>query len=81
MSALCPSCAEASAAWLDYRPRPSIALITPGRTSVRDVLQAQSFRAQDTYALIRSQQALIRAICERTHQPEGRQAPAPSVES
>lgn len=65
MSALCPSCAEAWTRWLDYRPRPAIQLITPGRTSVRDVLQAQSFRAQDTYALIRSQQALIRAICEK----------------
>jgi hypothetical protein len=65
---LCPSCAEESARWLSYRPRPSIQLITPGRTSVRDVLQAQSFRAQDIYALIRSQQALIRSICERKHQ-------------
>jgi hypothetical protein len=64
---LCPSCAEESARWLDYRPRPSIQLITPGRTSVRDVLNAQHFRAQDTYALIRSQQALIRRICERKH--------------
>lgn len=65
MSALCPPCAEASARWLDYRPRQPIALITPGRTSVRDVLAAQKFRADDARDLIRSQQALIRAICEK----------------
>lgn len=53
--------------WLDYRPRPTIQLITPGRSSVRDVLAAQKFRADDTRALIRSQQALIRSICERLH--------------
>lgn len=66
---LCTPCAEESARWLDYRPRPSIQLITPGRTSVRDVLQAQTFRANDARDLIRSQQALIRRICERKHQP------------
>jgi hypothetical protein len=64
---LCDPCAEAWMRWLDYRPRQPIALITPGRTSVRDVLQAQKFRADDARDLIRSQQALIRDICERNH--------------
>jgi hypothetical protein len=64
---LCDPCADAWLRWLDYRPRQPIALITPGRTSVRDVLSAQTFRANDTRDLIRSQQALIRSICERNH--------------
>lgn len=54
-------------AWLDYRmPAAPIQLCTPGVSSVRDVLWARKTRSDDHYNLIRSQQALIKQICERT---------------
>jgi len=67
---LCPSCVEASAAWLDYRPTAQIRLHNAGGDSLRAALQRQTLRANDIYSIIRSQQAIIRSICERLHQPQ-----------
>ena len=64
---LCPSCAEASAAWLDYRPPAQIRLHNAGGDSLRAALSRQKLRADGIYATIRSQQAIIRSICERNH--------------
>lgn len=65
---LCPSCAEESVRWLDYRPPAQIRIHTAGGDSLRAVLSRQTLRANDIYDTIRSQQALIRDICERKHQ-------------
>lgn len=65
--ALCDPCAEAWMRWLDYRPSPSIAIHHAGGDTLRAALQRRKLRSQDIYDTIRSQQALIRRICERNH--------------
>lgn len=66
---LCPTCATASEAWIYYRPVPSPRLISPGIRRDRDVIAARAAAENDRRDLIRSQQRLIKDICERTHQP------------
>lgn len=49
--------------WLDYKPPPApIVLCSPNRT-VREIRDSQRRRADDTYELIRTQQAMIAAQC------------------
>ena len=66
---LCPACSEESARWLNYRPAPTLAIHHAGGDTLRSALSRRSLRAQDIYDTIRSQQALIRSICERLHTP------------
>lgn len=66
---LCGSCADAWMRWLDYRPPAQIRIHNAGGDSLRSSLSRQKLRADDIYTTIRSQQALIRSICERLHTP------------
>lgn len=69
---MCPPCSAAYDRWLDYRPPPpQPLLINPGVNRARDVVEARSARANDTYALIRRQLAGIRDNCAAgRHAPE-----------
>jgi hypothetical protein len=64
---MCDEHAAQWTAWLDHRmPAAPIQLCTPGVSSVRDVLWVRKSRVDDHINLIRSQQSLIKNICERT---------------
>ena len=66
---LCKPCSASWHAWLDARMAPPpIRLDGTGIRTVRDVREAQQRRANDHYALIRQQQALIVRICASKHQ-------------
>lgn len=65
---LCPDCRAAADAWRDARmPPPPIRLISIGDSNVRNVADRRRARADDHYALIRRQRAMIAERCRRLH--------------
>lgn len=66
---LCDSCGPAWSSWLDYKPPPAPIQLCTIDNTVRGVRDRQQRRADDYYATIRFQQALIRKQCaEGNHQ-------------
>ena len=65
---LCPECRAAVDAWIvaPMAP-PPIRLITIGDSNPRNVTDARRARADDHYALVRRQVAMIAERCRRTH--------------